>query len=119
MASVHFHPRFLAVARRSWWPAAVLVLLAGAGGSAQAGGPRLIGPDGQPYRWDMSQPIRYAVSSGSLGSHSHAWAVDAVARAVRVWESVATARVQFEAAGGAAGPIQPTNPKGVPYRPAR
>src|SRR2546427_8526159 len=116
MASVHFHPRFLAVARRSWWPAAVLVLLAGAGGSAQAGGPRLIGPDGQPYRWDMSQPIRYAVSSGSLGSHSHAWAVDAVARAVRVWESVPTARVQFEAAGELPRPRHRRHAVGVLHR---
>jgi hypothetical protein len=81
------------------WPIVFLFLMAGASRAGFAGGPLRVDDAGQPYRWDMSQPIRYSVAPGPLGSRSHDWAVAAVESAVRTWESVPSAQVRFEASG--------------------
>lgn len=87
------------------WPAVLLALLAGASPPARAGGPLQVDANGQPYRWDTSQPIRYSVSPGPLGSRSHDWAVAAVDQAVRTWEGVPSAVIGFEAAGELSRPV--------------
>jgi hypothetical protein len=85
--------------RASWkCVAAVLVFLAAGRSPVQAGGPIYLTAAGQPYRWDMSQPVRYTVNPGSFGSRSHAWAVAAIDRAYRTWQAVPTARMQILAA---------------------
>jgi hypothetical protein len=55
-------------------------------------------PSGEPFRWDVTHPIRYAVNAGPFGARSHAWAVSAVQRAFQTWQAVPTARLQFQAA---------------------
>jgi hypothetical protein len=86
---------------RDFWPrtGAALALLVGALGLAWAGGPLFVTDGGQPFRWDMSSPVRYVVDAGPLGTRSHDQMAAVVAQAVRVWESVPTARLQFAAAG--------------------
>ena len=79
--------------------AAVLLLLLNALRPARAGGPLQVDANGQPFRWDMSRPIRYAVDPGPLGTRTHDWAVAAVDRAVQTWESVPTAVIRFQSAG--------------------
>src|SRR5437870_2246109 len=87
-------------ARRALWRwAAALLFLAATHPPAQAGGPLGITPDGQPYRWDSSNPVRYIVDAGPLGPRSHAAAVAMVERAFQAWKNVPTARLQFESAG--------------------
>src|SRR5437899_1251484 len=85
--------------RRLWWPVAALILIAGGAAPARAGGPLFVTAAGQPYRWDLSQPMRYVVNPGPFGSRSHAWAVAAADQAYRTWQAVPTARLQIVAAG--------------------
>jgi hypothetical protein len=82
------------------WPraAAVLVLLAASLGPARAGGPLMVTDNGTPFRWDQTQPIRYAVNPGPLGARSHAWALATVKQAFQTWQNVPTAHLQFQAA---------------------
>jgi hypothetical protein len=68
-------------------------------GPARAGGPAFLTSDGQPYRWDNSQPVRYALDAGPLGPRSHEAAVRLVQQAFGVWENVPAARLQFGYAG--------------------
>jgi hypothetical protein len=80
-------------------PTSILALLLGALGPVQAGGPVFVRTDGQPVRWDQSQPVRYVVDSGRLGKRSHDTAVAMVARAFQKWQTLPTARLEIEAAG--------------------
>lgn len=76
-----------------------LMLSMAVAGPARAGGPLAVTAGGQPFRWDASKPVRYVVDAGPLGSRTHEQAVATVVQAVRAWESVPTARIQFAAAG--------------------
>jgi hypothetical protein len=77
----------------------LLTAFAGSVSPARAGGPGFVTAAGQPYRWPMTQPLRYVVAPGPFGSRTHAWAVDLVSRAYAVWQAVPTARLQVTAAG--------------------
>jgi hypothetical protein len=78
---------------------AALALLVAALAPAWAGGPLGISAEGEPLRWDASRPVRYVLDRGALGARSHEAAAAMVARAVRAWQDVPTARLRFEAAG--------------------
>jgi hypothetical protein len=77
----------------------LLALLAGFSGPVRAGGPFYVTAEGRPYAWDPSQPVRYVLDAGPLGSHSRAAAVALVEQALRTWEAVPGARLRFEPAG--------------------
>lgn len=94
--------------RMAWWLAALLPVLLAASGPARAGGPLFVRADGQPYRWNLSQPIRYQVDPGSLGRRSHAAAVALVERAVQSWEQLPAAP-RFRPAGELARHITGAN----------
>jgi hypothetical protein len=64
---------------------------------ARAGGPIDVTRAGQPYRWDTSRPVRYALDQGGFGSRSHAWAAAAVAAGFQTWQEAPVARIQIEA----------------------
>src|SRR5713101_8202528 len=85
--------------RRSWRPALLLALVAGGPRPAAAGGPFVLTVDGTPLRWDQSQTVRYALSTGALSSRSHAMAASMVRQALQSWQGVPGSQLQLELTG--------------------
>jgi hypothetical protein len=69
-----------------------------AGGPLMVGGPSF-GVDGQPFTWDVAEPVRYRTDNTSLGNMSNTVAVARVKAMFDVWQNVPTASIRYERAG--------------------
>lgn len=83
------------LAAGAWVLAAAL-----AASDARAGGPLFIDQNGDPYLWDIAQPIRYRTDGGNLSSQvTGAQAQARVEGMFDVWQDVASSSIAYQRAG--------------------